>query len=132
MDAIFVLLVFEIGTANMNLEYRRVIVNANWLPFIIFGTGPRMSLAKNSNRPLAGKRFKLFVCVFFARFRAHLRQAVPVVRKMLATNNKPVCLLLLDVAVGEYSQLGDHRHRCPESMFLDIWSSRHWRPNWCL
>lgn len=82
---ICVALVVEVGFARLSFKCRSVMIIMNWLPFDVFSNGPRMSMARDSSKVLAGKRLRCVFRVLFARLHAHLQQMHTVVHASSAT-----------------------------------------------
>lgn len=74
MNKMSVAYVLEVYTAFVILEYIFVMITTNWLPFIVFGHGPRPFMQMNSGVSLAAKRSKCGDPDLFARLHAHTEQ----------------------------------------------------------
>lgn len=69
----------ESSTVRSRLGEQFIKTTTYWLPELVFGHGPCMTMAINTGGPLAGKSFMFRVAIFFSSLRAHLHQSETIV-----------------------------------------------------
>lgn len=89
-DAICESVVLDIGTALINFMKRSGMTITNWLPFIVFGSGPKTSIVTDFNGPLAVILVQGVVAAaftaYFGRIRQNLSQSFKIHLPHVASN----------------------------------------------